>query len=63
MLKTILTNWKTSGVAALTAILVLLNVIFPKTFTTDINVKVVGAIGALLALLSQDGVVANANQK
>jgi hypothetical protein len=53
-MKNLLTNWKTSGVAALTAILVLLNIIYPKVFTTDINVKVIGALGAILALLSKD---------
>jgi len=63
MLKTILTNWRTSGVAALTAILVLLNLVFPAVFTTDVNVKVVGAIGAILALVAKDGAIVNANQK
>ncbi len=57
MIKTILTNWRTSGVTALTAILILLNLIFPKVFTTDINVKVVGALTALVALLAKDGPV------
>lgn len=55
MIQTLLTNWRTSGVAALTAILVLLNVFFPKTFTTDVNVKVVAALGALTALVAKDG--------
>jgi hypothetical protein len=53
-MKNLLTNWKTSGVAALSAILVILNLIYPKTFTTDVNVKVIGALGAVLALLTKD---------
>lgn len=54
-MKNLLTNWKTSGVAALGGILVLLNIIFPTVFTTDINIKVVGALTALVALLAKDG--------
>jgi hypothetical protein len=53
-MKNLLANWKTSGVAVLTAILVILNLVFPKVFTTDINIKVVGALTAILALLSKD---------
>lgn len=53
--QTILTNWKTSGVTALTAILILLNLILPKTFTPDVNVKVVGALVALIGLFAKDG--------
>jgi hypothetical protein len=53
-MKNLLTNWKTSGVAALGGILVILNLVYPKVFTTDVNVKIVGALGAILALLSKD---------
>ncbi len=55
MFQTIITNWKTTGVAALTAILVLLNLIYPKVFTEDVNTKVVGALVALVAILAKDG--------
>lgn len=53
-MKNLLANWKTSGTAALMAILVILNLIYPTTFTTDVNVKIVGAITAVLALLAKD---------
>lgn len=53
-MKNLLTNWKTSGVAAASAILVILNLLYPATFTTDVNIKIVGALTAILALFSKD---------
>jgi hypothetical protein len=53
-MKNLLTNWKTSGVAAASAILVILNLIYPATFTTDVNIKIVGGLTAILALFSKD---------
>lgn len=53
-MKNFLTNWRTSGAAALMAILVLLNLFFPLVFTTDVNIKAVGAITALVAVFAAD---------
>jgi hypothetical protein len=53
-MKNFLKDWKTSSIALLTAVLVLLNIIFPNVFTTDVNIKVVGALTAILALLASD---------
>jgi len=53
-MKNLLTNWKTSGVAVATAVLVILNIASPQTFTTDVNLKIIGALTGVLALLSKD---------
>lgn len=62
-MKNLITNWKTTGVAAMGAILVVLNLLFPTTFTTDVNIKVVGALGALAALFAKDGNVTGGTVK
>ena len=57
MIKTILTNWKTSGVALLTAVLGLLNYLFPEKFTTELNTSLLGVLVILGGLLAKDASV------
>lgn len=64
MIKTILKNWKTSGAALLSAILGLLNYLFPEKFTPELNTSLLGILVLALGLLSKDanvtgGTVAN----
>lgn len=54
MIKTILTNWKTSGAALLSAILGLLNYLFPEKFTPELNTSLLGILVLALGLLSKD---------
>lgn len=53
-MKKLLVNWKTSSVAVAGAILVILNLIYPKTFTTEVNTKITGALVIILGVFSKD---------
>lgn len=62
-MKNFLTNWKTSGAAALLAILGILNIIYPATFTTALNVQIIGVLGALGFAVAKDGNVTGGSVK
>lgn len=54
MLKTILKNWKTSGAALLSAILGLLNYLYPEKFTPELNTSILGILVLALGLSAKD---------
>lgn len=56
-MKNLLTNWKTSGVALLSAILGLLNYIYPDSFTTQLNVQILGILVLVFGLVAKDSSV------
>lgn len=62
-MKSLLTNWKTTGIAVLLGVLGILNVIYPQTFTTDLNVKIVAVLGLLGFGAAKDGNVTGGTVK
>lgn len=62
-MKNILTNWKTTSVAAAAAALALLNYFFPQTFTAQLNTMILTALTAFGFIAAKDGNVTGGTTK
>lgn len=62
-MKNLILNWKTTGVALLFAILGVLNVVYPQTFTADLNIKIGGILTLLGFGAAKDGNVTGGGVK
>jgi hypothetical protein len=59
-MKNLLINWKTTGVAVLFGVLGVLNILYPATFTTELNIKIGAVLGLLGFGAAKDGNVTGA---
>lgn len=59
-MKNLKVNWKTTGVAILFGILGVLNILYPATFTPDLNIKIGGILTLLGFGAAKDGNVTGA---
>lgn len=59
-MKNLVVNWKTTVVAVLFGVLGVLNVLYPATFTTDLNLKIGGILTLLGFGAAKDGNVTGA---
>jgi hypothetical protein len=62
-MKNLIVNWKTTGVAVLFAVLGILNILYPATFTTDLNLKIGGILTLLGFGAAKDGAVSGIGSK